>query len=141
VLSALKMALPPHHRACISLRFLAQELDLEQYYEIYDIQTSDLEEVKLEFQIEGIGDLESLGALKTLLHRLHTTRRVFLCSLLALDADGGYSDYTRWGLAVEQLRSLGNLIAELAGELKKILAEEEGEGIILEMTEKSCVAN
>ena len=128
VLSALSMAIPPHNRACISLRHLVQEMDLEKYYDMYDIQLADVEEAELGFENnEDLGDLESLKALKTLLHRLHTNRRVFLCSLLAIDADGGYSDYTRWGLAVEQLRSLGNLIAELAGELRKILAEEERE--------------
>lgn len=122
------MAIPPHNRACISLRHLVQEADLEKYYDIYDVQMADLEEAELGFDgNEDLGDLQSLRALKTLLHRLHTIRRVFLCSLLAIDADGGYADYTRWGLAVEQLRSLGNLIAELAGELRKMLAEEEGE--------------
>jgi hypothetical protein len=120
------MAIPPHNRACISLRHLVQETDLEKFYDIYDLQLADLEEAELGIEpSEDLGDLESLKALKTLLHRLHTTRRVFLCSLLAIDANGGYSDYTRWGLAVEQLRSLGNLIAELAGELRKILAEQE----------------
>jgi hypothetical protein len=85
-----------------------------------------LEEAELGVEpSDELGDPESLKALKTLLHRLHTTRRVFLCSLLAIDADGSQFDYTRWGLAVEQLRSLGNLIAELAGELRKILAEQE----------------
>ncbi|KAA8905478.1 Mysoin-binding motif of peroxisomes-domain-containing protein [Sphaerosporella brunnea] len=126
VLSALTMAIPPHNRACISLRHLVQEADLEKFYDIYDLQLADLQEAELGVEPgDELGDLESLKALKTLLHRLHTTRRVFLCSLLAIDADGGYSDYTRWGLAVEQLRSLGNLIAELAGELKKILAEQD----------------
>jgi len=101
---------------------------LEKYYDMYDIQLADVEEAELGFENnEDLGDLESLKALKTLLHRLHAIRRVFLCSLLAIDADGGYSDCTRWGLAVEQLRSLGNLIAELAGELRKILTEEERE--------------
>ena len=131
MLSALSMAIPPHNRACISLRHLAQEADLEKYYDIYDIQMVDLEEAELGFDgNEDLGDLQSLKALKTLLHRLHTIRRVFLCSLLAIDADGGYADYTRWGLAVEQLRSLGTLIAELASELGKILASEEGGWIV-----------
>jgi hypothetical protein len=126
------MAIPPHNCACISLRQLAQEADLEKYYDIYDIQMADLEEAELGFDNnKDLGDLESLRALKTLLHRLHTIRRVFLCSLLAIDADGGHADYTRWGLAVEQLRSLGNLIAELAGELRKILAEAERKPRIL----------
>jgi hypothetical protein len=126
VLSALTTAIPPHNRACISLRHLVQETDLERFYDIYDLQLADLEEAELGLEPnDELGDMESLKALKTLLHRLHTTRRVFLCSLLAIDADGSQADYTRWGLAVEQLRSLGNLIAELAGELRKILAEQE----------------
>ncbi|CCX30800.1 Similar to hypothetical protein [Tuber melanosporum Mel28]; acc. no. XP_002840334 [Pyronema omphalodes CBS 100304] len=126
VLSALSMVIPPHNRACMSLRQLAQEQDLEKYYDIYDIQMADIAEAELGFDPnEDLGDLQSLRALKTLLHRLHTIRRVFLCSLLAIDAEGSFSDYTRWGLAVEQLRSLGNLTAELAVELRKILVEEE----------------
>lgn len=69
--------------------------------------------------------MESLKSLKALVHRLHTVRRIFLCYLLALEADGGHADYRKWRITAEQLRTLGGLMGELGSEIKRILGEEE----------------
>ncbi|KAL7272079.1 hypothetical protein RUND412_005130 [Rhizina undulata] len=125
ILSSLTLAIPPHSRACTALRHLTQGIDLEKYYDIYDIQKEDLEELAIGVDSDEFDDMESLKALKALLHRLHTARRVFLCSLLALDADGCSVDYNKWGIVVDMLQMLGNLMGELGGELQRIMAEEE----------------
>lgn len=126
VLRAISNAIPPHSMACESLRNFAKEEDLERYFDIYDVQMTDLEDAEVGFNEDEFEDMESLKALKTLLHRLHTIRRVFMCSMMAIDADGRHGDYSKWGTVVDQLKTLGNSVAELAGELKRISTEEEG---------------
>ncbi|CUS09056.1 unnamed protein product [Tuber aestivum] len=125
VLSALSLGIPPHIRACISLRHLTQEIDLEKYYDIYDIRREDVQNIEAGIDNGEFDDMESLKALKALVHRLHTVRRIFLCCLLALEADGRHADYNKWRITVEHLRTLGSLAGELGSEIKRILGEEE----------------
>jgi len=65
--------------------------------------------------------------LKILLYRLHTTRRVFLCCLLALDADGGKPDFTRWRTAVDEIERNEAVMKEAEETLKENLVEDERE--------------
>lgn len=126
ILSALTLGIPPHIRACKSLRNLTQEVDLEKYYDIYDIQRENVENMAIGANKDEFDEMESLKALKSLLHRLHTIRRILLCCFLAIDADGAHADYNGWRVVVVQLQELGNLMGELGGELRRILSEEEG---------------
>ena len=125
VLETLSRAIPPHNHACEVLRDIVEEENLERYFDVYDIQLADLEDAEVGFEEQEYEDMQSLKVLKALLHRLHTIRRVFLCSLMAIEADGRYADIAKWGLVVDQLKSVGNLIAQLAGDLKKVATEEE----------------
>jgi hypothetical protein len=126
ILSALTLGIPPHIGACKSLRNLTQEVDLEKYYDIYDIQREDMGNMDVGINKDDFEDMESLKALKSLLHRLHTIRRILLCCFLAVDADGAHPDYNKWRVVVEQLQALGKLMGELGAELKRILSEEQG---------------
>ncbi|KAG0638656.1 Mysoin-binding motif of peroxisomes-domain-containing protein [Tuber brumale] len=125
LLSAFSLGIPPHIQACMSLRHLTQEIDLEKYYDIYDIRREDVQNIEAEIDNGEFDDMESLKALKALVHRLHTVRRMFLCCLLALEADGRHPDFNKWRITVEQLRTLGSLVGELGSEIKRILGEEE----------------
>jgi Mysoin-binding motif of peroxisomes len=100
---------------------------LDKYNDIYDISTADLEEADRgysETDFDGEGTLKNL---KILLYRLHTTRRVFLCCLLALDADGGKPDFARWRTAVDEIERNEIVMKEAEETLKKNLVEEERE--------------
>ncbi|KAI9877897.1 MAG: hypothetical protein M1830_001810 [Pleopsidium flavum] len=112
-------------QACNVLRSLVEELDLEKYFEVYEISPSDLHDIGL----EGVGaeseEVENLKSLKKLLYRLHTIRRIFLCSLLALDADGGKPDFARWGVAVGEMQRLASITVPCTEKLNNILGEEE----------------
>lgn len=126
VSASLDLAMAPYSQAFQTLRPLVQESDLDKYYDIYDVRNADIEYLTLggstrEAEFE---DMESLEALKALLHRLHTTRKVFLCCLLALDANGGYSDFSTWGTVVEQLKVLSALMGEIAESLQQHSEEE-----------------
>jgi hypothetical protein len=135
VLSSLKIAIPAHMRALESLQEITEEADLEKYYDIYDIQTLELEESLAGIVIEEADDMESLKVLKTLLHRLHTIRRVFLCCLLALDAKGGSQDFANWKVAVDHLRIIGNQMGDMSNELRRVMEEEEGMDYSLQLSE------
>lgn len=127
VLASLNLAMTPYSQAFQILRPLTQESDLDKYYDIYDVRNADIEYLTLAggcIREDEFEDLESLKALKALLHRLHTTRKVFLCCLLALDANGGYSDFSTWRTVVEQLKVLSTLMGEIAESLQQCSEEE-----------------
>ncbi|MCJ1479822.1 hypothetical protein MMC13_008508 [Lambiella insularis] len=125
--SSLNSLLLPYAEAYHSLRPLAIEIDLEKYHDIYEITQSDIQE------IEGLTlgtnseseDSETLKALKVSLQKLHTARKLFLCSLLALDADGGKPDFPRWAVATSTMQSLSSASITALSNLSHILDEEE----------------
>lgn len=71
------------------------------------------------------GETINLRALKIGLQKLHIIRKLFLCSLLAIDADGGESDFTRWAAAIETMLHLSAETSKMTGAIDDILREEE----------------
>lgn len=71
-------------------------------------------------------DAYSLMALKIGLQRLHIVRKLFLCSLLALDADGGKSDFARWTAAIKMMRHMAEETNAMAISVDSDLWEEQG---------------
>jgi len=98
---------------------------LEKYYDIYDMGQSDLEEANLGYHETEFDDFESLRVLKILAARFHTIRKVFLCCLLALEADGGKPDFLRWSTAVDEIQAAASIVYGAGEKLRRILAEEE----------------
>lgn len=70
-------------------------------------------------------DPESLRVLKILTARFHTTRKIFLCCLMALDASGGKSDFPRWRIAVDEVQKLTMTTSDADELLRRVLSEEE----------------
>lgn len=106
---------------------MAELLDLEKYYDIYDISELDLQEAQLGSNKEEFEDGESLRVLKLLAARFHTIRKVFLCCLLALDADGGKPDFFRWSTAVDELHAISEITKDSEIGLRQVLEQEESE--------------
>lgn len=125
VLHSLRQAIEPHARSATAIRALIQESDIDKYFDIYDIDQDDIDEMNLGIKEGEFDDMESLRALKAYIHRLHTTRRVFLCCLLALDAHGGYSDFAAWRMVVEELKILGITMSETGRTLHRASEEQE----------------
>ncbi|KAI9845781.1 MAG: hypothetical protein M1838_001542 [Thelocarpon superellum] len=123
--SCLATALPPFLEAGVTLRPLAVDVDLEKYFDIYELSATEIHDAERSPSPTDAEDAETLPALKTLLHRLYTLRRIVLCCLLALDAEGGKADFARWGVAVDALQHLCLMTAEGEEKLRKILSEEE----------------
>jgi hypothetical protein len=103
----------------------SEQTDLEKYLDIYEISDFDISDANRGFSEEEFDDPESLRALKIVVSRFHTVRKVFLCALLALDASGEDQDLLRWTTAVEALRSLNGTTSAAHAKLRDILTEEE----------------
>ena len=61
--------------------------------------------------------------MKILAARFQTIRKLFLCALLALDANGEEPDLLRWTTAVEALRKLNTSTKAAYSKLQAILSE------------------
>lgn len=107
------------------VRSFSEQLDLEKYYDVYDISDFDMTDALQGFSESEFEDPESLRTLKIAAARFHTIRKLFLCALLALPANGDDTDYLRWSTAVEGLRTLNAITGESFDKLKSILSEQE----------------
>ena len=107
-----------------SLQPLTDSENLEKYYDIYDISLEELA-VAESGLTESAGDEYSLRSLRNLFGHLYTVRKSFLCCLLALSADGGGSDITRWSTAIEEMRDLATVTGASMRKMANILNEED----------------
>jgi len=100
-------------------------MDLEKYYDIYDISDTDFTEAMLGYSDSEFEDPESVRVLKILTSRFFMSRKIVLCCLMALDANGGKPDFHRWSTAVDEIQGITSSTAEVEGRLHRILSEEE----------------
>lgn len=111
---------------CSALRSLIDEDDLEKYFEVYDINAQDAKEALGEDALRVLeDDPESLKSLRVLSYRAGVLRRVTLCSLMALEADGGKPDFLRWRVATDAMLAMSNLVGSSGEKLGQILSEME----------------
>lgn len=103
----------------------SEQLDLDRYYDIYDISDLDMSDASQGYTENEFEDMESLRTLKIVASRFHILRKMFLCALLSMEAKGDESDFLRWSTVVESLRMLNEGTAESYERLKSILGEEE----------------
>ena len=117
------------YQAYLITKPFAVGVDLEKYCDIYEISRTDMD---LAAEIAGadhteLDDADTLKALKYQLQNLHAVRKLFLCSLLALDADGGKWDFVRWAAATETMDRVSAESRKTALEIEEVLGEEDGE--------------
>ncbi|KAF1969200.1 hypothetical protein BU23DRAFT_557880 [Bimuria novae-zelandiae CBS 107.79] len=108
-----------------TLKELIQEDDLERYLDVYDVSNPDLQDAAEGYKETEFEDCETLKALRVLHYRLATLRRVYLCSLLALEADGGKPDFTRWITVVDSMVILATTAGDWTEKFNRIVQEEE----------------
>ena len=120
----LQAMLDAHARAHEALQPLVAEYDLERYYDMYEITQPQIDQVKQGFEELMAEDPESLKGLKGMFLWLFLTRKMILCCLLALDADGGKPDFARWTAAVGEMSSLESTTSISLARLDRILSEE-----------------
>lgn len=118
----------PYYSAYKTMKPLAVDLDLEKYYDIYEISRIDREDAELvaNVNISEIEDADTLQDLKVGLQKLQVMRKLFLCTLLALDADGSKSDFQRWSIATENMNSVSSLTIKMIRNIDEAMGDEEG---------------
>ena len=119
----------PYYAAYESLKPYAVEVDLDKYYDIYEISRMDKDDaqnITLTDKSE-INDVDGLQHLKMDLQRLHMIRKLLLCTLLALGIDGSQSDFQRWSAAVDAMDKVSFLAKKMTCDIDDIMREEEGE--------------
>lgn len=119
--------LSPYYNVYQNLEPFATALDLEKYYDIYEISRTDLEQAKLVANVElaEIQDANTLQDLKIGMQKLHILRKLVLCTLLALNADGSKLDFRRWTVAVESMSNITQLTAREISNIDEVMGEEE----------------
>lgn len=117
--------LESYNQVCTVVSGFAEQTDLEQYYDIYDITDFDMSDARRGLTEEDLEDPESLRTLKILGARFFTIRKLFLCALLALDANSDANELLRWTTAVESLLTLNRSTQAAQARLHSILSEEE----------------
>lgn len=111
---------------CSALGSMIDEDDLERYFEIYDINAVDAREAAGSDALKVLeDDPESLKSLRVLSYRAGVLRRVALCSLMALEADGGKPDFARWRLANEAMQNMVSAVGPSAEKLQQCLSDME----------------
>ncbi|KAJ4325866.1 hypothetical protein N0V94_000428 [Neodidymelliopsis sp. IMI 364377] len=123
--AAFAAIIPVLSRECQTLKRLVLEDDIEKYLDVYEISNPDLQEAAQGYSESEFEEAGSLKALRTLQYRLSTLRRVYLCSLLALQADGGKADFSRWGTVVDSMIAVAAPTGEWSERFNNVLAEEE----------------
>ncbi|KAK6429800.1 hypothetical protein LTR95_014052 [Oleoguttula sp. CCFEE 5521] len=112
-------------RRCARLRkALIDEDDLDRYFEVYDINAQDAKEATGPEALSVLeDDPESLKSLRVLSYRAGILRRITLCALMSLQADGGKPDFARWRTASEVMLSLHSTTTISAEKLRAVLAD------------------
>ena len=119
------MVMPEFEDSYKALRDLASVDDFEKYLDVYEIGNQDLQEAALGLSNLETEELETLKVLKLHSYRLNVLQRIILCSLLALEADGGRADFLRWRAAVDIMDSIITATAHATKSLVDILDQEE----------------
>lgn len=123
--TSLGESLKTYNRVSSVVRAFSEQTELEKYYDLYDVGDLDMSDALQGFSEDEFDDAESLRTLKILAARFHTTRKMLLCALLALDANGESADLVRWSTAVRALRSLNAATRVCYQRMQSILGEEE----------------
>ncbi|KAF4982559.1 hypothetical protein FZEAL_1838 [Fusarium zealandicum] len=117
--------LESYNQVCTVINGFAEQMDLEKYYDIYDITDFDMSDARGGFSEHEFDDPESLRTLKILAARFFIVRKLFLSALLALDANGDANDLLRWTTAVETLLNVNKSTRSASVRLQILLGEEE----------------
>ncbi|KAF2723311.1 hypothetical protein K431DRAFT_28216 [Polychaeton citri CBS 116435] len=116
--------------ACVDLfntiNDMVDQDDVERYYEVYDINLHDAKDaVRKDASSVPDDDTESLKSLRVSSFRMGLLRRIALCALLSLKADGSKPDFARWSRATEAMDALSTTLDETTINISRVLSDME----------------
>lgn len=128
------------YRAFEEMKNLAVEADLEKYCDIYEISRTDMLEAEGFSNAETFDpEEETLKAFKIGFQKLHLTRKLFLCSLLALSTDGGSAGLAKWAIANKTMDALSVEISKITQGVDEVFRAEEGKKKLLQRLLRSVI--
>ena len=132
----------PYYQAYECLKAKAVESDLEKYFDVYEISPSDIEDSRIiaEADLSGLENADQLQDLKLGLQKFNILRKVFLCTLLALNADGSADDFATWTAAGDAMDALSDLTSTAVTSIDETLEREDGKSVLpnLIIKRESC---
>ena len=110
----------------------AVALDLEKYFEIYEISHIDLEGWTngSDAADNEYAPAQTLDELRSLSRKIFHSRRLLLCTLLALNAEGGRTGLAAWSSAAFAMSSISAMIDQASSDLSNTI-DENAHGIVL----------
>lgn len=117
--------LPAFLNAVADLRPLVDDIILERFLDVYDVRNEDLREAGFGYTENAEEDPEGLKSLRLCQARYATLRRLLLCCLLSLDANGRSLNATRWRVAISQMELLATESKSQSEKLIMLLGDEE----------------
>ncbi|KAI1001678.1 hypothetical protein K3495_g6524 [Podosphaera aphanis] len=123
--TSLLEGIPKYTQACETLRPLAEELDLEKYFDIYEINDVEIPDALVQRPESEHDELDSVRVLKSLAGQYNTARKFFFCCLMALNADGNKNDFHLWKIAMKEIQEISSATAFAGNILEKILSDQD----------------
>lgn len=118
--------LPAFLSAIGNLRPLVDDNTLERFLDVYDVRNDDLQEAGCGYTEEmEEEDPESLKFLRVHQSRYATLRRLLLCCLLSLEANGRGLDATRWRAAIMEIGRLATVNKNQSESMTTLLSDED----------------
>ena len=127
VLSSLTGAILAAHE---SLSRFAVAVDLEKYFEIYEVHHVEVEEAKSPSSVANCEDdtLQTLEKLRSSSRRFFDARRLLLCTLLAMNTECSDTGLVAWSSAAVTMQRLTALMEQVAADLRKARDDDLGIG-------------
>jgi hypothetical protein len=112
-------------KSCQALKDLVPLDDVERYMEIYEVSEADVQEAFSGAVVSEVDDQESLRALRAVHLRFAILRRVFMCSMLSLDANGNKRDLKSWSVMVATMEYLAIMTVEWVDRLNNMIKDDD----------------
>ena len=128
VRSAVDSLWEPYLQAYQYLSLCAVQVDLEKYFEIYEISQMDIEDTATGAtpQVSEPDSRNALHELKADYCKIQILRRMLLCALLALGAEECTSNVSKWSLAIEHMETMISITSRSAVQVREAISTEEG---------------
>ena len=104
---------------------MSNEDDFEKYLEVYEIIPTDITEARLGYDKDEFEDMDTLKVLRILSLRFAILRRMILCSLMTIPAEGTTFDLDKWNPVVEVMHNLASMSGEASEKINQILVKED----------------
>jgi hypothetical protein len=110
---------------CATLQPLLDLDDLEKWYDVSEITDPEIQEAESGAKVGEFDEQESVRALGVMQWRFAILRRMLLCHLLSVPADGTIGDLKSWGVVLRVTESISTLCAASTEKINHLLKDDD----------------